>query len=98
MAKAHSSRKRPAGRACADSTDPQTLPPAGASIAKPPDFAEFLDRFSDGLAVVETAYRALENSMEDETPFSPGVLTLQRGIEELLNVYNDFDLAISAMR
>ena len=59
---------------------------------------EILGRFSDGLALVETAYSALETAQEDETAIGPGVLTLQRGIGELKGVYTDFDLAISRSR
>lgn len=63
-----------------------------------PDFAEILGRFSDALAVVETAYSALENSVENETSCSPGVLTLHLGLDELLSVYTEFDVAISSLQ
>ena len=97
MAKAHSSRKRPLRRVRAQSpaSEPEMTP--GQSSERP-DFAEILGRFSDALAVVETAYSALENSLENETPFSPGVLTLHLGLDELLSVYTEFDVAISSLQ
>ena len=97
MAKAHSSRKRPTRRARIDfpRSDSEV---ATSAPADRPDFAEILRRFSDGLALVETAYSALENALEDETLFSSGVLTLQRGIHELQSAYTDFDIAISQLR
>lgn len=97
MAEAHSSRKRPTRRARIDSPEPKSEVTTG-DPADPPDFAEILGRFSDGLALVETAYSALENAQEDETSISPGVLTLQRGIDELLSAYTEFDVAISKLR
>lgn len=97
MAKAHSSRKRPSRRVRSKSpaSSPEITP---RDSTERPDFAEILGRFSDALAVVETAYSALENSLEDETPFSPGVLTLHRGLAELQNVYTEFEAAISSSR
>lgn len=97
MAKAYSSRKRRTRRARIDS--PESKSEVTASVpADPPDLAEILGRFSDGLALIETACSALENSLEDETPISPGLVTLQRGIDELLSVYTEFDVAISKLR
>lgn len=96
MAKAHSSRKRPPRRPRIDSPESKSEVTT-STPADRPNFAGILERFSDGLAGVETAYSALENSLEDETPFSAGVLTLQRDIEELLSVYTEFDVAISQL-
>ena len=94
MAKAYSSRKRPGGRTRIKSTEskPKSTPKAATNRS---DFSEILGRFSDGLALVETAYSALETAQEDETPIGPGVVTLQRGIDELKGVYTELDLAIS---
>jgi hypothetical protein len=97
MAKTYSSRKRPARRARIN--NPESKPAVtDGEPAGPPDFAEILGRFSDALALVETAHSALESSLEDETSFGPGVLTLHRGLEELLSVYTEFDFAIMSLK
>jgi len=97
MAKAHSSRKRPAGRARIKSPRPDSEV-ATNTPADRPDFAEILRRLSDGLALVETAHCALRNALEDETLASAGVLTLRRGIDGLQSAYTDFDIAVSQLQ
>lgn len=94
MAKAHSSRKRPGTRARINSSEPKPKV-ASSSPDDRPDFSEILGRFSDALALVETALSALETAEEDELPISPAVLTLQCGVRELQDVYTDYDLAIA---
>lgn len=96
MAKAHSSRKRPGARARINSSEPKPKV-VGSSHDDRPDFAEILGRFSDALALVETALSALETAQEDESPISPAVLTLQRGAHELQDVYTEFDRAIASL-
>jgi hypothetical protein len=90
MAKAHSSRKRRPARA---PVDPTKSKPTRKPAAKRPDLREILGRFSEALAVVETAFSALESSQEDDSLLSPGVVTLERGIDELKRVYTEFDVA-----
>jgi len=96
MAKAHSSRGRPAGRTRSNSSIPK-LNPTPKAPADPPDLDEMLGRFSEALALAEAAYEVLELAQDDNKQIGPGVLTLQRGIEELRCVYNEFDMAILAL-
>jgi hypothetical protein len=97
MAKAYSSRKRPTGRARINSADPKSDFATGTPSDRS-HFAEIRGRLSDGLALVETACRALRSAREDEALISACVLTLQRGIDELQSAYTDFDLALSEWR
>ena len=59
---------------------------------------EILGRFSDALALVETAHLALEKAQEDECPIGAAVLTLHRGIEELKGAHTEFDLTFAHIR
>jgi len=97
MAKAHSSRKRPARRTRTNSPSPESSVATGASPNQS-DSTEVLGRWSDGLALVETAYGAIRNAQVNEALISSGLLTLQRGIDELQSAYTDFDLALSQGR
>jgi len=97
MAKAHSSRKRPGRRARIDFASPESKV-ARTAPHDQPDFAEILRRLSDGLALVETAYKALRHAHDDEALVSSAVLTLQRGIDELQSAYTDCDIAMSQSR
>lgn len=94
MAKADSTRKRPGARARINSSEPKPKV-VGSSHDDRHDFGEILGRFSDALALVETSLVALETAQEDESPISPAVLTLQRGVHELQDVYTEFDRAIA---
>lgn len=72
-------------------------------VKKPPDMEEILEgilgHFSDKLAIIETAYRALQADMDDEeatkvSDCAPAVETLRVGIREIRHVYSELDLAI----
>lgn len=67
-------------------------------LAELPLLDEILGRFSDALALVETAHSALDKAQEDDTPIGAAVLTLHRGIEELKGVYTEFDLTFAYIR
>jgi hypothetical protein len=54
---------------------------------------ELLGHFSHALAIVETAYTALDAVQESCGSIGPGVTTLERGIDELKRVYTGLDLA-----
>jgi len=95
MAKAHSSRGRPARRTRLNSSAPSK--PFREKKADPPDLDEMLGRFSEALALTEAAYDVLECAQEERKPIGPGVLTLGRGIDELRRVYNEFDMAVLAL-
>jgi len=98
MAKAHSSRGRPSRRTRINSSTLTTNPkPPRKAHIDPPDFDEMLGRFSEALALTEAAHDVLECAQDDSVRIGPGVLTLQRGIEELRSVYNEFDMAIPAL-
>ncbi len=63
--------------------------------AEPADLDEVLGHFSEALALVETAYSALDAAQEEcSRAISPAVLTLERGIRELGRVYTELDEAI----
>jgi len=94
MAKAHSSRGRAARRTRINSSTPKSKPIKPAVADQVEDLDEILGRFSDALALAETAYSALETAQEDEELIGPGVLTLKHGIDALNRVYTDLDLAI----
>lgn len=94
MAKAHSSRGRAARRTRINSSTPKRKPIKPAVADQVEEFDEILGRFSDALALAETAYSALETAQEDEDLIGPGVLTLKHGIDALNRVYTDLDLAI----
>lgn len=96
MAKAHSSRGRAARRTRINSSTPKPKSkPIKPTVAdQVEDLDEILGRFSDALALAETAYSALETAQEDEDLIGPGVLTLKHGIDALNRVYTDLDLAI----
>ena len=72
--------------------------------AKPPDLGSILDHFSDYLALVETAYAALNVAQEGwdadccGSDISPAVLTLELGIKELQRLHGDLDRAILTQR
>jgi len=71
--------------------------PVGKKTKPPPDMSAILGRFSDALAIVETACNALDAAQESENPMDyicPGVSTLRHGIKRIQQVYNEFDLAI----
>jgi hypothetical protein len=68
------------------------------NLAELPLLDEILGRFSDALALVETAHSALDKAQEDDMPIGPAVLTLYRGIEELKGVYTEFDLTLTYLR
>ena len=95
MAKAHSSRGRRVRRERINSSKrkPAPQPNARADDEEPPGLYELLGHFSHALAIVETAFTALDAAQERCAPISPGVLTLQRGIDELKRVYTGLDLA-----
>lgn len=59
---------------------------------------EILGRFSDALALIEAAHGALDKAQEDESPIAAGMLTLDRGIDELKDVYTEFDLTLVRLR
>jgi hypothetical protein len=94
MAKAHSSRGRAARRSRINSSTPKPKPIKPAVADQVEDLDEILGRFSDALALAETAYSALEAAQEDEELIGPSVLTLKHGIDALNHVYTDLDLAI----
>lgn len=96
MAKAHSSRGRAARRSRINSSTPKPKSkPVKPTVAdQVEEFDEILGRFSDALALAETAYSALEVAQEDEELIGPSVLTLKHGIDALNHVYTDLDLAI----
>lgn len=115
MATRDSSRKRPAGRREAGRPRDTSSPSGDQSAEgrNRPDRSvegdrqipeldlldEILGRFSDALALVETAHCALDNAQDDEPPMiGPGVLTLYRGIEDLKSVYTEFDLTLVHLR
>jgi len=71
---------------------------------KPPDLDTILNHFSDSLALVETAFAALDAAQEDwdvtccGSDISPAVLTLQFGIKDLQRLRGDLDRAIFSQR
>jgi hypothetical protein len=74
--------------------DPLPSGPGQHELADLPLLDEMLGRFSDALALAETAHRALYKAQEDETPIGPEVVTLRRSVEELNRVYTEFDLTL----
>jgi len=94
MAKAHSSRGRRVRREPINSSKRKpAAQPSTMADEEPPGLYELLGHFSHALAIVETAFTALDAAQERCAPISPGVLTLQRGIDELKRVYTGLDLA-----
>jgi hypothetical protein len=85
--------RNPQGRSTANSSEH-----APRDLAELPLLDEILWRFSDALALVETAHGALDRAQEDDTPIGAEVLTLHRGIEELKGVYTEFDLTFAYIR
>lgn len=111
MATRHSSsRQRPSrrrnGNARPRSSGAKTHVPKPARAttktqepAKWPDLDQILGHFNDALALVETAYAALE--IVDETgggTMSSAMLTFGRGLEALRRTYKELDLAVSRYR
>lgn len=114
MATRDSSRKRPSGRREAgrprdtpspdvdQSAEGRTRPARSIEeeqqIPELDLLDEILGRFSDALALVETAHCALDHAQDESPMISPGVLTLYRGIEDLKGVYTEFDLTLVHLR
>ena len=94
MAKAHSSGGRRVRRESIKSPSRKSAPqPNRRALEEPPGLYELLGHFSHALAIVETAYTALDAVQESCGSISPGVMTLERGIDELKRVYTGLDLA-----
>jgi hypothetical protein len=83
----------PQGRSTASSSEH-----AQRDLVELPLLDEILWRFSDALALIETAHGALDRAQEEDTPIGAEVLTLHRGIEELKGVYTEFDLTFAYIR
>jgi hypothetical protein len=114
MATRHSSRKRPSGRVGRprppiSSAAPSLPPPPAKSGAawkrmavartdNKPDLDQILGHFCDALAIAETACEALNGLQENGKPIGGAVLTLERGLRELLRAYTELDLAIQRLR
>lgn len=85
---------------------PDDLKSIGADDAPPAqpikaniDFYEFLHRFSEALAIVQTAYKALQASENDPGVPRIGaeVSTLGQGVAALRAVHEELDLAIAGV-
>ena len=61
------------------------------------DLHDILGRFSDALAIVETACRALEAISEDLSEGPAEILTLGLGLKRVRRVYAELDEAILAL-
>lgn len=108
MATRHSSRRPPSGRAGprrpsppAPATPRAVARAAGTKGLKPPDFDEILGHFSEALAIVECAHSALDAAQETAgvgRAIGAAVLTLERGLTELLRSYTELDHSIQRHR
>lgn len=55
---------------------------------------EAMDQLSDSLAIIETAYRALEVVVENHSSGAPETLTLGVGLKQIQDAYTQLDEAI----
>lgn len=76
--------------------------PAPKSPARP-DLDQIAGKFSDALAIIETAYAALDKAEEladrdQDDPTANALVTMDRGLVELRRVYTELELATRHFR
>ena len=89
---------RPAKRPRAKSPGQPPVPKSAR-----PDLDQIAGKFSDALAIIETAYTALDTAEEladrdQDDPTANALVTMDRGLAELRRVYTELELATRHFR